>query len=189
MTNVLRKTMMASAGALLFAVAQLTMAGPITLTPADADYVYGDGTSTTPALDADDVATIFGTSSTLELLYKSEFEGGEEGSYSGSYMTEYSGDPNNAIISFLGGNAIQCPECYLVVKDGRQPQYLFDIGHWDGTSTISLLNFYPNQGAISHVAIFGKFSDVPVPEPGTALLLATGIFGLVASRKRMKKSA
>lgn len=40
---------------------------------------------------------------------------------------------------------------------------------------------------LSHVSIWG--GEFTVPEPGTALLLATGIFGLVASRKRMKKAA
>lgn len=42
--------------------------------------------------------------------------------------------------------------------------------------------------ALSHVSLWGKII-AEVPEPGTALLLATGIFGLVASRKQMKKSA
>lgn len=51
-------------------------------------------------------------------------------------------------------------------------------------------NWTVNQNqALSHVSIWGGDYTVPVPEPGTALLLATGIFGLVASRKRLKKAA
>lgn len=41
----------------------------------------------------------------------------------------------------------------------------------------------------SHLSVFIRDRDVVVPEPGTAFLLATGIFGLVAGRKRMKKAA
>lgn len=92
------------------------------------------------------------------------------------------------MISYLTGDFITCPECYLVVKDGNQPQYLFDIGTWNGLSEIKLEAFYPNKGAISHVAIFGAYNDVSVPEPTTAFLLATGVFGLFASRRRMRKN-
>ncbi|MCH8530672.1 MAG: PEP-CTERM sorting domain-containing protein [Saccharospirillum sp.] len=49
----------------------------------------------------------------------------------------------------------------------------------------------PNHPDLSNISFFAKLGTPPVevPEPGTALLLATGIFGLVASRRRMKKTA
>lgn len=47
----------------------------------------------------------------------------------------------------------------------------------------------PDQQALSHVTLWSLNGDVTVPEPGTAFLLATGIFGLVASRRRMRKAA
>lgn len=43
--------------------------------------------------------------------------------------------------------------------------------------------------ALSHVTLWSLNGDVTVPEPGTVFLLATGIFGLVASRRRMRHAA
>ncbi|WP_207308923.1 PEP-CTERM sorting domain-containing protein [Marinobacter salicampi] len=151
------------------------------LEPSNADTTV----NSQKALKADDVASFFETSSILTLLYKSNFGGSDEGSHAGSYTTIFSGsdmnDPNNARISRVdGGSIIQCPECYLVVKDGNQPQYLFNLGSWDGQS-IDLTGFYPEKGAISHVAIFGK--TVQVPEPATLGLLGLGLLGLAARRK------
>ena len=153
----------------------------LVITPEDADHTVS-GTPN-PTLDAGDVASIFGTSD-LSLLYKSNYEGAEEGGYLSFYSTEYSGDPNNATITWDGPDYIICPECYLVVKDGNQPQYLFNLGSWDGQEALEIQGFYPDQGAISHVAIFGK-TAVSVPEPGTLGLMGLGLLGLLTLRRKI----
>ena len=57
------------------------------LGPADADKTVDVGPPN-PALDAGDVAALFGTSD-LTLLYKSNYEGPEEGSYQSFYSTSH----------------------------------------------------------------------------------------------------
>ena len=57
------------------------------LGPADADKTVDVGPPN-PALDAGDVAALFGTSD-LTLLYKSNYEGPEEGSYQSFYSTSF----------------------------------------------------------------------------------------------------
>ena len=176
----------------------LANAAPILeLTPTDSSEIYDVGEEgNKSALNASDVESIFGVSG-LQLYYKAEVPENdgdsvpEEGlsNYISAYSTVFSNtatDPADALISYVDGtfDAIVCPECYLVVKDGSQPQYLFNIGSWNGTDSIKLTGFYPNQGAISHVAIFGK--TVSVPEPGTLALMGIGLLGLGAFKGRKR---
>ena len=141
--------------------------------------------------DAADVQSIVGSSATLELLYKDNVGGIEEGTFLNHYDTEYFNtplDPMDATITFTGGNSINCPECYLLLKDGNQDPvwYIFDIGFWDGTSALEMTGFWPNQGAISHVSIVGDNRNVP--EPGILLLVAGGLLG-IGARLRLKKTS
>ncbi|WP_027329946.1 PEP-CTERM sorting domain-containing protein [Marinimicrobium agarilyticum] len=151
------------------------------LMPSDADWT-SDQNGT---LNASNVASIVGTSSSLDLFYKSNYQGVDEGGFAGSYSTEYWGDPNDALITFTGGPSIICPECYLIVKDGNLPQYLFSLADWNGTDSLDLQDFYPGPGgAISHVAIFGK-TVVDVPESSALILMGLGLIGLGLARRRV----
>lgn len=169
------------------AAAALVFAGhaqALLLGPGDADWTSNDNSN----LNGEDVAGIVGTTSILELYYKSDFGGGESGSFTDSYATDFSGDPNNALITYEGlpWPSIVCPECYLVVKDGDEPQYLFDLAGWDGMEDLDLQGFYPDQGAISNVAIWGK-AGVNVPEPSALILMGLGLIGLGMARRRVAR--
>lgn len=123
-------------------------------------------------------------------LYKDNVGGIEEGPATGWYTTTYMnspGDPADADIVWDGGSFISDPS-YLLVKDGAQTPawYLFDISSWDGMEKIELRDFWPNQGAISHVTIYGGGDDVP--EPGPLGLLGAGMIALYIARRRRLSS-
>ncbi|WP_111641377.1 PEP-CTERM sorting domain-containing protein [Marinimicrobium alkaliphilum] len=159
------------------------------LTPGDIDASTDIVHNNTSALSANNVAVLFGTSSTLTSLYKADYDEGTNSElYGDFYATNFWGDPNHADIINLGPESISCVECYLVVKDGNQPQYLFDLSTrgWNGSDTINLRDFYLNtQGAISHVAIFGVVAQVP--EAGALVLMGLGLLGLGLARRRETK--
>ena len=138
--------------------------------------------------NAADVSAIVGSS--VDLLYKDNHGGIEEGmaNFMAAYDTTYSNtasDPSDALISYTGGDIMSAD--WLVVKDGNNAPswYLFDISSWDGLADIQLTGFWPAQGAISHISVFGNGTDIRVPEPATLALFGMGLLGLAfASRKR-----
>jgi hypothetical protein len=184
------KILLTIALAMVGAQAQST---PIVLGPGDADWE--DSIPGNPK--ADDIETIVGTTTELVELYKSDAPDTdkpqtESGPFASSYDTTFDNeplDPNDALIEHISGNSIDCAECYLLVKDGKQVPiwYVFDLGdsglNWDGLMALDLNGFWPDNGAISHVSIFGTLNNVPGPAP----FILMGIGLLVISLGRLVK--
>ncbi|KAA3628900.1 MAG: PEP-CTERM sorting domain-containing protein [Proteobacteria bacterium] len=135
----------------------------------------------------------------LALLYKAEWGFDreleiplvrEEGSFAGWYSTTFSNtarDPSNALIEQEGAGNINCPECYLAVKDGNASPgyYFYNLASWDGMEDIRLENFWPNQGAISHVSIWGRnATSVSEPTPLTLMGISLLVMGIVMKGRR-----
>lgn len=138
-------------------------------------------------LNNDQIATIVGYGGTLDLLYKQDVGAGSDtGSFASSYSTVFDNtptDPKDATISNVSGPFISGTPIYLYVKDGNAmpAYYIFDISAWNGNDTIYLEDFWPNRGAISHVAIYGTAA---VPEPATLILLGLGLLGIAGIRRK-----
>jgi hypothetical protein len=172
-----------------FLVLFTSSAHALTISPTDC----GDGTGGTLVCEtgtetAESVirAYIESTYGVTE-LYKMNVGSPEEGSFAGSYSTSFGNtptDPANAWIQFDGAPSISCPTCYLLVKDGNHSPawYLFNIDSWNGMDDINLEGFWPAQGAISHVSIYGG----EVPAPAAMWLFGSGLLGLLGISRRKK---
>lgn len=149
-------------------------------------YVLSDGTDV-GGLDTF-VASIVGLSPSNPTK-ETEWASGETGltlTYSGkTEPADFVYTTSEGIIAFK----LETEPSYFLVKDART-HVLFKNEASIDWGVFNLFDFFENKDELqlSHLTEFTG-GDIPVPEPGTALLLATGIFGLVASRKRMKKSA
>jgi hypothetical protein len=121
--------------------------------------------------------------------YKQDVGGAESGPLAGSYNTVFLStptDPSGATITYTGGPIVG-PTAYLLVKDGAQTPawYLFNLTAlgWTGTQQLDLSGFWPQQGAISHVALYG--GTVTVPDGGmTITLLGSTLVGLGLLRRK-----
>jgi len=137
--------------------------------------IFDSGSQTSTSIIVDYITSTYGVT---EAYKKNVDGGGESGTFADSYDVAFSNsltDPEDALLSYTGGSTISCPTCYLLVKDGNQDPawYLFNISGWDGMESIDMQNFWPTQGAISHVSIFNSSSSVP--SPGSLAIMAIGL--------------
>jgi len=121
--------------------------------------------------------------------YTQDQGGGESGALAGSYNTVFLNtptDPSGATVTYTGG-AVLGDVKYLLVKDGNQVPawYLFNMTAlgWNGTETLNLSGFWPAQGAISHISLYG--GGTSVPDSGTTVaLLGASLLALGMLRRR-----
>jgi hypothetical protein len=123
-------------------------------------------------------------------LYKENVgDGFDSGTYASSYKTTFSNsptDPADALVEYVSGAPFSESPLYLLVKDGNNEPgwYLFNITAWDRVDDLSLVNFWPGKGAISHIEIFGKQGN-KVPDGGaTVALLGLGSLALALARRK-----
>jgi hypothetical protein len=124
-------------------------------------------------------------------LYKQNVGGAETGVLAGSYTTVFSNTvtaPSDATITYVAGMGFVGSTAWALVKDGNSSPawYLFDLTAlgWNGTDTLEFLGFWPDQGAISHVTLYG---GSVIPDGGSvAILLGLGLMGLAGVRRFIK---
>ena len=169
----------------------VSSAHALSITPATTPQWTGLVNSTSGAL-----AEIAGLGITLgtEVYKQDQGAASDSGSLANYYKTTFSDtptDPSGATIAqtVAGAPAPSPVAKYLLVKDGDHAPawYLFDLQAlgWNGTETLSLSAFWPDQGAISHVSLYGSQPQRTVPDGGaTAALLGLGVLGLAAIRRK-----
>jgi hypothetical protein len=109
-----------------------------------------------------------------------------------SYQTTFSNtpsDPSDAKIVYTGGQTVGSP-AFALVKDGNQNPgwYLFNLTllGWNGTADLEFQGFWPNQGAISHISLYGT-PETPgprVPDGGSTVALLGAVIALLAFARR-----
>jgi hypothetical protein len=157
-------------------------AGALTINPSTTPQFTGTDNSN---LSDSQISTIVGVSG-LTTVYKQDQGGSEGGTFATSYTTTFlnsPSDPSGALIDYIGGASITGGSIFLYVKDGNSDPayYIFDITDWDGKEDLLLEDFWPKQGAISHVAILTS-GGTSVPDGGTTVALlgaALSLLGLV----------
>lgn len=182
-------------GATLVALAAFASAAhALSITPTSGvlNTTRWEGNQTSQAQIDPVIAGIIGNST--EQYKQNVGDANDTGPYATSYVTTFTNtpsDPSNALIDYVGG-PILGPTAYLLVKDGNQTPawYLFNLTAlgWNGTADLELSGFWPNQGAISHVALYqGAGGDIPgVPDGSTTVaLLGLALGALAVARRKL----
>jgi len=164
-------------------------ASALTITPStgvlNVSRWQGDDNSN---FNADAIEAAIGVGGQLTEVYKQDIGAvADSGSAASAYVTTFSNsasDPSDALIDFISGTPISGTSIFLYVKDGDQSPayYIFNISGWNGTDDINLRDFWPEQGAISHVAILTGTATVP-DGGATVALLGLGIAALGVGRR------
>ena len=156
-------------------------ASALMITPSTMPQITGNDNSN---LSASQISALLGI--TVTELYKDNVGGSETGSFGPYYETTYYNTPSDPmdadIVHYGGPNSLAgYANLWLYVKDGNHDPafYLISLAGWNGTDTLELRGFWPNGGAISHVAILGG-------EGTTIMLLGAGLAGLGAVRRFIK---
>ncbi len=182
------KTFVAAMAAL--SLACLAHALPITPLSGVLNSTRWEGNQTAqPQIDAA-IAGFLGTSTEL---YKQNVGGGESGALAGSYNTVFTPtvEPSGALITYTGGPVLGDTR-FMLVKDGNQQPawYLFNLTAlgWNGTEDLVLSGFWPGNGAISHVTLYGG-TGTSVPDGGaTMALLGLSLLCVEGLRRKMKRA-
>ena len=151
-----------------------------------------------------EVAAIVSPASPILPLYKATPGIADEGLFATSYATTFNGDVSGGLVDYISGPFINTSQVYLLVKDGNEDpsQYIFRIssftipgGPWDGTEDIILSGFWPDQGSISHISIYGggppgtpdpqDVEPPAVPEPASLAIWGLMAIGGVMYRRRL----
>ena len=124
-------------------------------------------------------------------VYKQDVGGAESGSLAGSYQTTFNADQSGGTIDYISGPIVS-PTAYLLVKDGAQNPgwYLFNLTAlgWNGTDDLVLSGFWPDQGSISHVSLYGGSGggQTGVPDGGsTVALLGLALAAVAVARRKL----
>jgi hypothetical protein len=128
---------------------------------------------------------VYGTGPNKNLKYKSDVGGGEEGPAASYYSWTRNSDDSGGTLSNGGGMYIDCPVCYLLVKDGNGPPvwYFFELVGWNGEEDLILSNFWPGEGAISNIQLWGGTLEVPTPAPLALMGFGLLVLGWVRRRR------
>ena len=196
------KTLLSAALLLVATVAQAAL----TITPTEGILNFSRWEiDTNSTLTTQEVQDIVLPAFNLTQLYKATPGQADEGLFGPSYVTTFNGDISGGLVDYIGGPVINTSQIYLLVKDGNEDpsQYIFRIssftitgGPWDGTEDINLSGFWPQQGSISHISIYGggppltpdpqDIEPPAVPEPMSLAIWGTlSLAGMVYNRKRL----
>ncbi len=127
---------------------------------------------------------------------------GDTGAMAAHYTTTFSNsasDPANALIDHVGTQSIvsnSTNPAWMLVKDGNNSPawYLFNLTTlgWNGTEDLVLTGFWPGEGAISHVALYGSATGTTTttstPDGGTTVtLMGAALCGLAGVRRFLRR--